>query len=83
MKLPEADWQKSGALRHLLRTLGAEAGESRFVGGCVRDALLELSVNDIDLATRLSPQDVLDRLASAKIKAIPTGIEHGKAGRWR
>ena len=77
MKLPAADWQKTSGMRRLLRTLGAEAGESRFVGGCVRDALLDLPVNDVDIATRLQPQEVLDRLGAAKIKAVPTGIAHG------
>ena len=77
MKLAEAGWQRSGELRHLIEVLGGEAGESRFVGGCVRDTLLGLPVSDIDIATRLLPPDVLDRLGSAGIKAVPTGLAHG------
>jgi poly(A) polymerase len=61
----------------LLRALGAEAGETRFVGGCVRDTLLGLEVSDVDLATRLTPDAVVDRLEKARIKAVPTGIAHG------
>ena len=64
-------------MRRLLDVLGAPAGETRFVGGCVRDTLLELAVSDVDLATRLAPQEVLDRLKAAAIKAVPTGLAHG------
>jgi poly(A) polymerase len=61
----------------LLRTLGADKGETRFVGGCVRDTLLGLEVSDVDLATRLTPETVLARLERSRIKAVPTGIAHG------
>jgi poly(A) polymerase len=64
-------------MRRLLDVLGAAAGETRFVGGCVRDTLLGLQVSDVDLATRLAPQAVLDRLKAAGIKAVPTGLAHG------
>jgi len=61
----------------LLDTLGAGAGATRFVGGCVRDTLLRLEVSDVDLATRLAPEEVVKRLQAARIKAVPTGIAHG------
>jgi len=77
MKLPRTAWRARPELRRLLETLGAPTGETRFVGGCVRDGLLRLPVSDIDLATRLAPADVLDRLRAAEIKAVPTGIAHG------
>lgn len=51
--------------------------EARFVGGCVRDAILNRAVYDIDIATIWSPDEVISRLKAAKIKAIPTGIDHG------
>jgi poly(A) polymerase len=57
--------------------LAALAGEARFVGGAVRDALLGRAVGDVDLATPLPPDEVMRRLAAAKIKTSPTGIEHG------
>jgi poly(A) polymerase len=31
----------------------------------------------VDLATRLQPEEVIDRLRRARIKAVPTGIAHG------
>jgi poly(A) polymerase len=64
-------------MRRLLDVLGAPGGDTRFVGGCVRDTLLALPVSDVDLATRLQPQEVLARLKAASIKAVPTGLAHG------
>lgn len=49
----------------------------RFVGGSVRDALLGRSVQDVDAATPMLPGEVMQLLAKAKIKVIPTGIDHG------
>ena len=77
MKLPKAAWQQREGMKPLLAALGAGDGATRYVGGCVRDTLLRLPVSDVDLATRLSPQVVLKRLAAARIKAVPTGIAHG------
>lgn len=77
MKLPKANWQGRGEIGRLLATLGAEEGETRYVGGCVRDTLLGLPVSDVDLATRLAPAEVTRRLGEAGIKAVPTGIAHG------
>ena len=59
----------------LLAALGP--GTSRFVGGAVRDTLLGLPVQDVDLATTLSPYEVMRRCGAAGIKTVPTGIAHG------
>lgn len=77
MKLPEVDWRRRPGMETLLQALGGFEGETRFVGGCVRDALLGLEVSDIDLATRLRPETVKARLGEAGIKAVPTGLAHG------
>ncbi|MFL6845170.1 MAG: CCA tRNA nucleotidyltransferase [Allosphingosinicella sp.] len=77
MKLPKAAWQRRDGMKPLLAALDAKGGATRYVGGCVRDTLLGLEVSDIDLATRLTPQEVIERLGKARIKAIPTGIAHG------
>ncbi len=68
-------WLHWPETRQLIAALGAE--NMRFVGGCVRDALLSRSVQDVDVATVLEPQAVMERLKANKIKAIPTGIGHG------
>jgi poly(A) polymerase len=77
MKLPEAEWQRREGMPRLLDTLGASAGDTRYVGGCVRDTLLGLEASDVDLATRLRPEEVIERLLKARIKAVPTGLAHG------
>ena len=64
-------------MQRLLETLDAHAGHTRYVGGWVRDTLLHLPVRDVDLATRLRPEDVMARLRKAGIKAVPTGLAHG------
>ena len=77
MILPDADWQSRPGMLKLLAALDAGGGATRYVGGCVRDTLLGLSVSDVDLATRFTPEEVLARLDKARIKAVPTGIAHG------
>ena len=70
-------WRRKRGVARLLAALGADEGLTRYVGGAVRDDLLGLDVSDIDLATRLRPEAVVERLEKARIKAVPTGIEHG------
>ena len=77
MTLPKADWQDRSGMASLLSALSADEGETRYVGGCVRDTILGISVSDVDLATRLDPHEVMRRLRKAGIKAVPTGIAHG------
>ena len=77
MILADAPWRSRPGMKRLLGALGADAGETRYVGGCVRDTLLGFEVSDVDLATRLLPEDVVERLEKARIKAVPTGIDHG------
>lgn len=64
-----------------MAALEAQGGEdcARFVGGCVRNALLGQPVDDIDIdiATRLTPEHTIAALRAAGLKAVPTGVEHG------
>lgn len=77
LSLDPAKWRARPGMECLLGALGGDEGLTRYVGGAVRDDLLNLPVNDIDLATRLQPQQVITRLEAAGIKAVPTGIAHG------
>ena len=77
LKLDAAKWRRRRGVARLLKVLGADDGLTRYVGGAVRDELIGLAVNDIDLATRIRPEEVVERLEAAGIKAVPTGIEHG------
>jgi poly(A) polymerase len=71
------DWARSPEGLALLAALDAPAGETRLVGGAVRDALIGVAGADIDLATRLTPQQVMARVKAAGLKAVPTGLAHG------
>tara|TARA_B100001245_G_scaffold1844_1_gene1460 strand:- start:492 stop:1790 length:1299 start_codon:yes stop_codon:yes gene_type:complete len=51
--------------------------EVKFVGGCVRKALCDENIDDIDLATTLEPGEVKEILSNYNIKVIDTGISHG------
>ncbi|MGB3723784.1 MAG: CCA tRNA nucleotidyltransferase [Pacificimonas sp.] len=77
MKLPPQDWTLSAGGQALMAALDTESGATRLVGGAVRDALLGLPVSDVDLATKFSPQEVIERLEAAGLKAVPTGLKHG------
>jgi len=75
--LPDAPWRHRPGLDRLLGALGARDGAARFVGGAVRDTLLGLPVEDIDIATIHEPHEIIARIEAAGIKAVPTGIAHG------
>lgn len=77
LSIDAGKWRNRRGMERLLDALGADEGLTRYVGGAVRDDLLDLPVSDVDLATRLEPQQVIERLQAARIKAVPTGIDHG------
>jgi len=52
-------------------------GNPRFVGGCVRNILANLPINDIDIATTLLPGEVESLLEKSNIKTLDVGKEHG------
>ena len=55
----------------------SEKSEIRYVGGCVRKVINKEIVDDIDLATNLTPQEVCEALKKKQISYYETGIEHG------
>jgi poly(A) polymerase len=62
----------------VIAALSAGGSEVRFVGGCVRDAVLGRPPGgDIDIATPDLPAQVISLLEAAGLKAVPTGIQHG------
>lgn len=70
-------WLSAPETRAVMDALTRDGGAARFVGGCVRNALLSAPVDDIDIATPLKPDEVTRRLVAAGMRAEPTGIEHG------
>jgi len=75
--LPDTSWLEAPALARALAVLDGDGETARVVGGAARNALMGLPLSDIDIATTATPQEVLRRAAAAKLKAVPTGIEHG------
>ena len=77
--LSQAAWLTADQTRAVMAALEAEGGAdcARFVGGCVRNALLGQPVDDVDIATRLTPEQTIRALKAAGLKAVPTGVEHG------
>lgn len=75
--LKDTSWLRDEATRTLLDAFRDAKKEIRFVGGCVRDALLGTPVHDIDAATPALPEEVIELCEKAWIKVIPTGIAHG------
>lgn len=73
--MPQAEWAARDDLPPLIAALGAE--DCRYVGGCVRDAVLGITASDVDIATRHRPEVTQDLLKQAGIRSVPTGIEHG------
>lgn len=77
LSLHGREWLQSLPVRHLLSILKQDGGDARFVGGCVRDALLGRDVHDFDVATTLLPQEVIDRCLKMGAKVVPSGVNHG------
>lgn len=77
MKLPPNPAFDAAPFRKLAEALGAQEGLVRIVGGAVRDTLMEIESEDVDLATPLLPQEVTRRAEALGAKVIPTGIAHG------
>jgi poly(A) polymerase len=72
-------WMKTPAVTAVMDALETRgfSGCARFVGGCVRNSLLNRPIEDIDIATTLTPDQVTEALKEAGIRAVPTGVEHG------
>ncbi|MEO0937468.1 MAG: CCA tRNA nucleotidyltransferase [Pseudomonadota bacterium] len=65
------------AARAVLDAVQAGGHEILFVGGCVRNALLDVAVSDIDMATSARPYAVVALAEAAGLRVVPTGLEHG------
>lgn len=78
MKTLNADWLQAESTKTVIAALEAVRADCvRFVGGCVRNTIMARPVDDLDLATQLTPDETLKALEAADIRAVPTGIEHG------
>ena len=78
-RLSDQRWLTASSTRAVMAALEVAGGSdcARFVGGCVRNALIGQPVADIDIATTMTPEDVVCAIRAAGLKAVPTGIAHG------
>ncbi|MGZ9114878.1 MAG: CCA tRNA nucleotidyltransferase [Brevundimonas sp.] len=79
LRLTDQPWLTASSTRSVMAALEAAggAGCARFVGGCVRNALIGVPVDDIDIATTLKPEETDRAVRAAGLKAVPTGMAHG------
>ncbi len=75
--LRDPSWLTAAPAGRVLALLNGGGEEARVVGGAVRNDLMGLPIGEIDLATTALPDEVMRRAASAGIKAVATGLEHG------
>lgn len=81
---------KNEAYLHVMERLHAEGFVAYAVGGCVRDALLGFTPNDVDVATNARPHDLPKvfgtkpwdgdnamRTTDDGVALYPTGVAHG------
>ena len=66
-----------GPLARALEALNGQGEETRLVGGAVRDLILGLEAEDLDLATTALPEEVIRRAAAAGFRVAATGLSHG------
>ncbi|MDH7639710.1 CCA tRNA nucleotidyltransferase [Sphingomonas oryzagri] len=70
------------ALERLIEALDGGADGARYIGGWVRDTLLGHDPQDIDVATRLAPQEAETRAKAAGLTtwSSASGLAHGTIG---
>jgi len=74
--------EDGAALATLVAALDGATDGARYIGGWVRDTLLGLDPQDIDVATRLAPEEAERRARAAGLGSwsTPSGIAHGTIG---
>ena len=72
-------WMTATETRAVIAALEAKGypGCARFVGGAVRNSIMGRKIDDIDIATPLTPDQVTAALEAAGLRAVPTGLDHG------
>ena len=77
MTVVSGDWLTEAATQVVFDALEAAGHTGYFVGGCVRNALLDAPVADVDITTAATPDLVSAAATAAGLKVVPTGIDHG------
>jgi poly(A) polymerase len=78
-RLGPRPWMTAPETRAVMDALEVAGGAdcARYVGGCVRNSLVDREVDDIDIATVLAPDQTIKALEAAGLRAVPTGLDHG------
>jgi len=71
---------KNKKVLKLFKIVEQNGGVLRFVGGAVRDALKGIEADDLDLATDLSPDELVEACEENGLKTVPIGIKFGTVG---
>ena len=72
---------KNKELKHLFKKLQSDFPKekvvARFVGGCVRKHLSGEEIDDIDVATILTTDEIKNKLKNTYFRVLDTGTKHG------
>ena len=63
--------------KKLQQDVPSQSKAAMFVGGCVRKHLLNEEIDDIDIATSLTTDQIKKRFEGTKFNVIDSGITHG------
>lgn len=77
LSVKDQTWFQDKGLHELFQVLNVNGNEVRIAGGAVRNALMNIDIGDIDLATTWLPAEVTKLAEGAGFKVVPTGIDHG------
>ena len=78
-KIEPKEWMLDPRCQKIMTVLNGDKEEPQalFVGGCVRDILLDKKLSDLDIATKHKPEKVMELCQEKGFKVIPTGLDHG------
>ena len=59
----------------ILDRLNENGFKAYFVGGSIRDALIDKPIHDVDITTSANPEEIIEAFSDCKV--LPTGLKHG------
>lgn len=77
MRIIDGPWLRARETQAVFKMLTDAGFKAYAVGGCVRNDLIGVPVDDVDIATDALPDRVTELAENAGFRAVPTGIEHG------
>src|SRR5271170_6248608 len=78
VNISDREWFQSEPVQKFMHVYPANyRNQTRFVGGCVRNSLLNIPISDIDVASTFSPEFGMDLFKNAGYRVAPTGLQHG------